>query len=69
MTALPLGACRRNNKRKEMAEEKILIKHPLGKSEKNIDRQKYEAFKKAILSTVQNKELTHDELFNRLNTI
>ena len=50
-----------------MAEEKILTKRPLGKSGKNIDRQKYETLKKAILSTLQNKKLTHTELFNQLN--
>ena len=50
-----------------MKEEKILTKHPLGKSGKNIDKQKYETLKKAILSTLQGKELTHDELSNRLN--
>jgi hypothetical protein len=50
-----------------MAEEKILTKHPLGKSGKNIDRQKYETLKKAILASLQRKELTHTELFNQLN--
>jgi hypothetical protein len=50
-----------------MREEKILTKHPLGKSGKNIDRQKYETLKKAILSTLRREELTHTELFNRLN--
>ena len=50
-----------------MAEEKILTKHPLGKSGKNIDRQKYETLKKAILSALKNKELTHTELSNQLN--
>ncbi len=50
-----------------MAEEKILTKHPLGKSGKNIDRQKYETLKKAILSALQKKELTHTELFTQLN--
>jgi hypothetical protein len=50
-----------------MTEEKILTKHPLGKSGKNIDRQKYEMLKKAILSALQNKELTHTELFNKVN--
>jgi len=50
-----------------MAEEKILTKHPLGKSGRNIDKQKYETLKKAILSALQKKELTHDELFDRLN--
>jgi hypothetical protein len=50
-----------------MAEEKILTKHPLGKSGKNISRQKYELLKKAILSELRNKELTHTELFNQLH--
>ena len=50
-----------------MKEEKILTKHPLGKSGKNIDKQKYETLKKAILSALQNKELTHTELFNQLD--
>jgi hypothetical protein len=53
-------------KEKQMAEEKILTKHPLGKSGKNINKQKYETLKKAILSALQNKELTHRELFNQL---
>ena len=50
-----------------MTEEKILTKHPLGKSGKNIEKQKYEMLKEAILSALQNKELTHTELFTRLN--
>jgi hypothetical protein len=50
-----------------MKEEKILTKHPLGKSGKNIDKQKYETLKKAILSALRNKELSHTELFNQLN--
>ena len=50
-----------------MTEERILTKHPLGKCGKNISKQKYETLKKAILATLQNKELTHTELFDRLN--
>ena len=50
-----------------MADQKILTKHPLGKSGKNIDKQKYDTLKTAILSALQKKELTHDELFDRLN--
>ena len=50
-----------------MKEEKILTKHPLGKSGKNIDKQKYETLKKAILSALRSKELTHTELFKQLN--
>jgi hypothetical protein len=49
-----------------MAEEKILTKHPLGKGGRNIDRQKYQTVKRVILSALQNKELTHTELFSRL---
>jgi hypothetical protein len=50
-----------------MTEEKILTKHPLEKSGKNISKQKYEALREAILSALRNTELTHTELFNQLN--
>lgn len=50
-----------------MPEEKILTKHPLGKSGRNIDRQKYELVKESILSALQDKELTHTELFDGLH--
>ena len=50
-----------------MAEEKILTKHPLGKSGKNIERRKYETIRKAILSALRRKELTHAELFKKVN--
>ena len=50
-----------------MKEEKILTKHPLGKSGKNIDRQKYETLKKAILSALRTNQLTHTQLSNQLN--
>ena len=50
-----------------MKEAKILTKHPLGKSGKNIDKQKYETLKKAILAALGKKNLTHTELFDRLN--
>jgi len=50
-----------------VTDEKILTKHPLGKSGKNISRQKYEALRQGILSALQNRELTHTELFNQLN--
>ena len=49
-----------------MTEEKILTKHPLGKSGKNISKQKYETLKKAILSALRGKQLTHTELFKQL---
>lgn len=50
-----------------MAEEKILTKHPLGKKGVNIGQAKYALVKKAILTTLRNKELNHTELFDRLN--
>jgi hypothetical protein len=50
-----------------MAEEKILTKHPLGKSGKNISKQKYDTLKRAILSALKTTELTHTELFNEVN--
>ena len=50
-----------------MAEEKILTKHPLGKSGKNIDRKKYDTLNRAILSALRKHELTHTELFSSLN--
>jgi len=50
-----------------MAEEKMLTKHPLGKSGKNISKQNYETLKEAIISALRNKELTHTELLNQLN--
>ena len=52
-----------------MAEAKVLTKRPLGKSGKNISKQKYDALKTAILSALKNKELTHTELFNHLNEV
>ena len=50
-----------------MTAEKIQTKHPLGKSGKNIDREKYDVIKKAILSALRKNDLTHTELFSRLN--
>lgn len=50
-----------------MREEKILTKHPLGKSGKNISKQKYELLKRGILAALRNQELTHSELLQQLN--
>jgi hypothetical protein len=50
-----------------MAEEKILTKHPPGKSGKNISKQKYDTLKRAILSALKNRQPTYTELFNELN--
>src|SRR5215211_677962 len=49
-----------------MAEEKILTKHPQGKTGRNISRETYETVKAAILAALGKKELTHDELFEQL---
>ena len=50
-----------------MPTSKILTRHPRGKRGVNIDRDKYETLRKAILAALQKKELTHDELFERLD--
>lgn len=50
-----------------MVEEKILTKHPQGKTGRNISRKNYETLKTAILSALRKKELTHTELFEQLN--
>ena len=50
-----------------MTDEKILTKHPQGKSGKNIDIKKYDTLKQAILSALRKNDLTHTELFSRLN--
>src|ERR1700730_3642185 len=66
-TGLHQEKFQRPRSRIEMTEQKILTKHPLGKSGKNIHKQKYETLKKTILSALRNKELTHTELFKQLN--
>ena len=53
--------------RKQMPAKKILTKHPLGKTGRNIDRDKYDTLKQAILTALARKELTHTELFERVN--
>ena len=50
-----------------MAEEKILTKHPQGKTGRNINKTTYETLKTAILAALRKKELTHTELFEHLN--
>lgn len=50
-----------------MIEEKIHTKHLLGKNGKNINKNNYEIIKKAILQILNDKELTHTELFYQLN--
>ena len=50
-----------------MADEKILTRHPQGKSGRNISTDSYETLKTAILAALRKKELTHNELFEQLN--
>jgi hypothetical protein len=50
-----------------MTEEKMLTKHPLGKSGRNISKQKYEAVKQALVGALLNRELTHTELLSQVN--
>ena len=48
-------------------EEKILTKHPSGKSGRNISKQTYGLFRQTIESVLRNEELTHDKLMDQLN--
>ena len=50
-----------------MTAEKILTKHPLGKSGKKYRQKQIRPLKKAILSALRKNDLTHTELFSRLN--
>ena len=50
-----------------MAEEKILTKHPQGKTGRNIDKRTYDTMKQTILAVLGKKELTHTELFAQLD--
>lgn len=49
-----------------MADEKILTRHPQGKSGKNIDKAKYERVAKAIRASLRKQELTHTDLMSRV---
>jgi hypothetical protein len=48
--------------------EKILTRHPEGKSGKNVSLQTYELFKNAILKVIGENELTHTDLMKKLNS-
>lgn len=50
-----------------MAEEKILTKHPQGKTGRNISKKSYDTVKTAIIAALGKKALTHTELFELLN--
>jgi hypothetical protein len=47
----------------------ILTLHPHGKNGRAIDKGKYETVKKAMISLLEAEELTHTELFERLNRV
>ena len=49
-----------------MTEGKIQTLHPQGKSGRQIDKEKYDSMKQAILSVLRGNELTHNELFEQL---
>jgi hypothetical protein len=49
-----------------MRQEQVQTRHPLGKSNKPVDKHVYEMFKAAILAGLERKELTHTELLNEL---
>jgi hypothetical protein len=50
-----------------MKEDRILTKHPLGKSGRSISKRNYDLFKRAIVSTLRQGDLTHTELIDQLN--
>lgn len=54
-------------RKRKIPEKKIQTKHPLGKTGRNISRQKYETIKQAIVSILQDETLTHNQLFDKLN--
>ncbi|HUM12062.1 MAG TPA: hypothetical protein VLT82_14040 [Myxococcaceae bacterium] len=46
--------------------ERILTRHPQGKSGKNIPREKYHPVKEAIVAALGQGELTHSELMAKV---
>jgi uncharacterized protein YdhG (YjbR/CyaY superfamily) len=50
----------------QQGDEKIVTKHPQGKSGRSISRKKYDQVAKAIRSALRGKELTHTELMGRV---
>ena len=49
-----------------MADEKIMTRHPQGKSGRSIDKAKYDKVAKAIRSALRKAELSHTDLMNRV---
>jgi hypothetical protein len=52
---------------KNITEEKILTKHPQGKTGRNISKETYDTFRDVILSVLGKNDLTHAELLDQLN--
>ena len=64
---LPLSAAFKIKKEGlSMADEKILTRHPQGKSGRSIDKAKYDKVAKAIRSALREDELTHTDLMSRV---
>jgi hypothetical protein len=49
-----------------MAGAKVMTRHPQGKRGRTIPEADYELFKRAIVSTLRGRELTHTELVDQL---
>ena len=49
-----------------MAEEKILTRHPQGKSGRSIEKAKYDQMASAIRAALGGEELTHTDLMSRV---
>jgi len=49
-----------------MKDETILTRHPGGKQGRRIPKDKYDAVKRAMLSALRSRELTHTELMRAL---
>lgn len=50
-----------------MPGETILTRHPQGKSGRTMSKQNYEIIREAMITILQDQELTHTELFNLMN--
>jgi hypothetical protein len=49
-----------------VSDDKILTRHPRGKSGRSIDRDKYETVKQALMTALRDGDLTHTELMERV---
>lgn len=46
--------------------EKIVTKHPLGKTGRTLEKEKYDVVKEALVASLRRQELTHTELMQAL---